>query len=288
MLFTLATRCLAVALVGHASHGAQSYLLRRQLVPGATDTYEQTTSGSQSVSMPNMGRRTVPMEMGATFKIKTVSVNAGKSAARLSVDIDYKQMKLGMPMAGTPASALHPVAVEGKLTSLAQMTIQNAQLDMSSMGSMSSPTTDVGGSLMAQFPEKRVSVGESWDVTTPRPPVPGLKITGRTRNTLKGTKTYKGKRVLIIVGKADMMLDMDMSKMKPSSGAQASQMAMMAQMKAKMNGTVQTSSTAYVDPATGKTLEMRTTIISKIVMDIAGMNMKMPMDGKTEVVSILK
>lgn len=278
------SRLLALGFLAAASLvviAQDSFLLRRTLVEGQTDTYELAMTNQQTVDASAFGGppQEVNFDMGMKITYTTGKVDKEKNTAAVTIKVHDIETKMDGPMAQMSGMAGMPkeYSVTGTMNDRNQITdIKMEGLPAAVQAMSSQQISQMTNSI--SFPEGPVRVGSTWKLEMPK----GLPDTGMTPNlTAKvlGEKEWEGLKAVEveIEGPIDMKMDPSAGNPDATGG-----------MRMMITGTVESKTTMLIEKATGRMLFSESTGTSNMKIELTDMGATLPMTGKTTVVMRLQ
>jgi len=243
-------------------------VLRKTLKENDTESYKVESKVAQTINLPNgMGEQEMNIATTSTYKISTGKLDPAKGTVEVTVLTSVDKIDADGPMGDALASQKpKPTTMKGTLDAKGHLVLDMAKMTMSQLqfgGGQSS-----GGGIFAEFPEKAVNVGDTWDVIIPKSVATGSEDQKLTAK-LVGEKKLGDKDVWVITTTGTMKMEIDSSKL-PKGDEDASNP--MAGQDMKIKGTIEVTTEALVEKSTGKTLRTESKLKSKNNVEVMGMN----------------
>ncbi|MEO7454201.1 MAG: hypothetical protein ABIV13_05495 [Fimbriimonadales bacterium] len=255
---TLLLASIAAGLLALTAAGQDEVTLRRELKPGAKETYTVFTKVSQTMtpSDPNQAAMlggemkfamSMTMDMGLEFqKVAEDKKSADAEMSFTNIVYDFGSMAGMIPVENMPKS----MKASGKIDDRSRM----SEFNMPDLPSSLAGSRGMMGPLMIALPEKAVKVGDVWEMPLPTAEMLGSKDAMMTAKVLV-IEDFKGIPVVVVELFAAMPIDADLSEMAQASGGPP--------MKVLAKGRFDMKGKAHIERATGKTLMMDVTFDTK-------------------------
>lgn len=229
---------------------------------------------SQLIYSDMMGQE-MPVEFSITGRIQMKIGKVDEEKKEADIEIKAYDMKydLGM-MAAMMGQAPEPpkeFTMTGKINQYGEITglsspPAGAQSGMAAR--MMMMMGGVGQQMMVptlKFPEKPLSIGDSWEI--PMPPNPMLGLEGqKVTATLNSQREEEGVLIYNIALKAQNPLNVDMAKVMEAQRAAGNEMAgLLADMK--ITGNMDMNATVWIEQKTGRIVKFETLQITKQKID---------------------
>ncbi len=244
--------------------------LRHALSPDSTETYKMVTDVKQTVAVPGQGDVDILMNTSMDVAMKT-----GKADDKGSFDIETTMSNIKTTMDGPMAEMMQQqqdkapktIKTTGKINDRNQMTMNPDKSAKADPMTQLMGGTSAGASVMfVEFPEKPVSVGDTWTFNLPKTPMYG-KEAPVVNAKLVGEKDFNGTKVWIVSTDGKIKLNVDLGEMMKDQPGNP-----MAGQSMIMTGNIDMTGEALIDQANGKTLSYITKMKSKANMDMGGMS----------------
>ncbi len=253
-------------------------VLKRTFKEGSTDVYKQTTVTKMVMTMPQGGDMGMNTNVDATYTIKYKKVDPTANAAtvetitkvdKLDMTGALADMMKSMGQGKTPTPK--PITLNGQI--LANNTFKADKADKpakaGSLEDVMSSSAGLQSTVLIEFPDKAVKIGDSWDVVVPTTPATpaGQKLVAK----LTGEKTVDGVDVWVVNITGKIKIKFDMTEAAASDpDAQGSPLA---GMKMLLDGTVDTTEDVLIEKSTGRTIQLDATMKSKQTITIGDTGM---------------
>ncbi len=250
--------CLAAAAFSQTQTGEVT--LRRQLKENAVERYKFEMTSNQMVDMGG-GQMPVDMSSAAEYQLKTLTIDQQKKESKIELKVSNLKFEFG-GMGGTMPDLPKEIAMNGTMDERNRIKLeppkgQNGGAALGMMNMMSNGLGDATAGFGIEFPEKRIKIGDSWDVPLPKTPFIGdvqAKLVGK----LIGTKKVGSEDAFEISVTGAFPVKIDGKAVTSMMGGDAGALGEIPDI----TGTVDLSGTVFVSQKTGATLEMRCKIKS--------------------------
>lgn len=253
-----------------------SVLLRRELKPNTTTTYAIESKINTKLEVPGMG----PQEMDVTTSMKqAIRIKDVDEKGIANVEFVVTDMKtefggeMGQMMAGMAGDMPTTFTQTGRMDNRNRVTDMrfsgvNAMAQM--MGAGSSANT-----VMIEFPENPVRVGDVWDVVVPPNPMLGNKP-HKLQARFVGLRTVDGVELADMTIKGTIEYSVDMAEMMRATGGNDPTGGMMAGMRMTMSARMTVDGTVSVERATGIIVTAVTNLKMDQTTELTDMGMQIP------------
>lgn len=277
----------ASAIAMAAQDGA---VLKRTFKEGSSDVYKQVTKIKMIMTMPQ-GEMNLNTSTDSTYTVKYKKVDPTANTADVDTITKIDKMDMtgsladmaksnGQPKATTPK----PVTLSGQI--LANNTFKPEKAEKAekpvkgakgggSIDEIMSMGAAMQSSVLIEFPDKAVKVGDTWDIAVPVTPATpaGQKLAAK----LTGEKTVDGIDVWVVNVSGTIKMKFDMSEAVANDpDAQGS---LIGGMKMLLEGTVDMTEDVLIEKSTGRTVQLDGTMKTKQNISIADMGISI--DGTT-------
>ncbi|MFI5386158.1 MAG: hypothetical protein ACHQ50_08565 [Fimbriimonadales bacterium] len=270
--------CLAAAI-------PQGVLLRRDVKENTTEVYKLVNDIKQTLTIPSMGDQDANSSSSMTLTLKTTKVDPTSGQG----DVESTISDIKMKSDGMGANAVDQIQASmpkefkttGKIDPRNHMVLAPAKgsgmLD-AILGS-SSPTSSL---IFVEFPDKAVSVGDSWTFELPKSPFFG-KAPQTLTAKLVGEKSYEGAQVWQISVSGIIKIDADLTEVMKNAPDNP-----LGGQKATMKGTIDLTGDALIDKQSGKTLAYSTSSKTKGAMELPDMGITIDSVGSAKTTMTLQ
>lgn len=270
-------KTLFVAALGLTSLGftqPDQITLVRTLTENTTETYKVDSKGSQTFDSQLTGEVPMNVTTGMTYKIKTGKVDADKGKLDVEVTMSVDKLDADGPLGGQLSQqTIKPVVETGTLDKFGHFSLKPAPTsDMMTLAMAGAESTEA--TMFIEFPDHPVKVGDSWDINVPK-----SIFTGMEDQTIKaklvGDKVLDGKDVWLVDISGKIHMELDSSKLPPSTDSSNP----LAMMKFVMKGSVDLSGEGDVEKSTGRTLKLTSNAKMKTTVEIPDHDISMDATG---------
>ncbi|MCW5943915.1 MAG: hypothetical protein KIS66_16920 [Fimbriimonadaceae bacterium] len=256
---------LLLALAACAVQDAVS--LRLKLDGDQKSVYKIVSKMVQNTTTP-MGDMEMKIDTSMTLAMETGKAGEdGKAPLKMTAS-DIK-MKLDSPMPVGEMPEIKDIVTTAKINGLGVVSDLKAEGVGAQMAQMLGSQQS---SYFVVFPEKALAIGDSWEYKIPAMESFGIKESVMSAKLLK-LADYKGKPAYQVSVKGKILMEGDPSKMAGAMGAEVP-------FQMKVKGTTGMDMILWVDPQTGRTFKMESTMDNDQQIEIIDMNMTVTSKGK--------
>lgn len=274
-----------------SSSSTDSILLRRKLQEGQKDVYRlemrmqhnATLEGSMFGGMPS----DVPIDMGGSMKVILVTGKLSEDKKEAEIEMEVAEPKWNFEIMGqvqdVPSDVFSAAQkIVGRLDERNRLNIMNIPGLPSefagfarSVGLMGIAGFNMNQLLFVEFPEKKINMGDTWEVKIPPSPLTGNKeVILQAR--LIGEREEGGKPAYEVSMEGTIPINFDLKQLVtaiPMLQAQGMDIKML------MTGTVKVEVNALLEKDSGRTLYLKNMTTNDQVVEIPDFGMKMIVRG---------
>ena len=276
-LFVVAT-LVAASMAMAAKDG--TITLRKTLKQGV-ESYHMESSGKQVVTVPGGGDQEIGSTSASTYSYKIGAVDATGGSAPVEVTTKVTKFDMDGPMAEMMAAQKDKLLISttttGKLDARNRFTADTKnKINPLTVMAGNSSYSFIGPYL--EFPEKAISIGDSWDVTIPKSPIMSnsdQKLTAK----LVSEKDLDGKAVYVVALTGSLKMNINIGELMKANPVP--EMEALGATDMTMSGSLDVDGEASIDKATGQTIVMTLKITSKSEtnINVQGQQLSIPGTG---------
>ena len=225
----------------------------------------------------------VPLDMGGSMKVILQTGKLSEDKKEVDLEIEFAESQWTFEVMGQveqiPPDAMETQKMTGRLDERNRLNVTRFPgLPAEFAGfarSFGGTFFNLNQFLFVEFPEKKIDVGDTWDVKIPANPFTGNKeVILKAR--LTGEREEANKPVYEIKMEGAIPIDLDFKQL--ASMFQALQ-AQGFDIKMSMTGTMKVEVNALVEKETGRTVYLKNTTTNEQVIEIPDYGMKMSLKG---------
>jgi hypothetical protein len=251
----------------------QGTVLRRELKENTSEVYAVETVLKQVLTVPSMGDQDIDLTSTMKMTLKTGALDAATGQVAVDTTISDIKNKAEGALAGAIDQQADNIPKEikgtGKLDARNRLALAPPKAGAGMMELLMAGSSPTSSFMFVSYPEKAVTIGDSWAIELPKSPMFGKDAPSLTAK-LTGEKD--GNWLINVSGLIKIDADVtEMLKNAPMIGGQ----------KVLIKGTMDVTGEAQVDKATGKTMLYTTKSKTQTQWDIPEMSMAVDVAGTT-------
>ncbi len=267
---TRKTIALAAVALGAFAFGTQeASLLRRDLKENSSETYRIESKMDLLVPGTPFGDVDVKAESKIVYALTTGKADGVSDATPADMVTTFEEVKVGGSLAGSGAPKKpDPIKASGTIDSRNRLKVTPATSKSPEEALAALGMGSLLNVLFAEFPERAVKVGDTWDITIPKSPVLGKQDQKLAVTFVKEVGDTVHLRIA-----GNLTSEVDLAALGAGS--------LPADLKLALKQSSRVEGEALVLKATGRTKKLDMTVEAKGTIDVNEGAMEFPSSSKT-------